>query len=71
MAEDNKRNVRWSVFVWAIAVLLTLFVSAVSVSMSAKADVGEVKGQVLGIETDLSWIKGTLTEIKNEIKDLK
>ena len=65
---SNKKSVPWYIFVWAIAVLLTLYISNLTTTLTTKADVGLVKERQAEIRADLSWIKNTLTDIKAEVK---
>ena len=64
---DNK-YVNLKVFIWAIGVLFTLFMCSLSVSMSAKSAVSNVKIEQATIMSDLQWIKTTLIEIKQKIR---
>jgi hypothetical protein len=66
---DNYVN--YYVFIWAVGILTTLILVAVSASMSAKADVGVVNAKLETQMNDTEWIKQTLSEIKSDIKSLK
>lgn len=70
MAENNGYVKRW-VFIWAIGVLLTLFIGSITSSMSAQSRIGDVEVEQAGISTDLMWIRTTLTEIKLQLDKLR
>lgn len=76
MQEEKKQKwseifVNWQAFIWAIGILLTLSMVAITASMSAKADVGTVNAKLETQINDNQWIKQTLTEIKSDIKNIK
>ena len=68
MSEQNGRKVDWRVFVWAISIISTILFISFGVSMSAKTDVGDVRGEVREIKTNISWIKDTLSRIEDKIE---
>jgi len=68
MAETkNNQWVSWRVFVWAIGLLTTLTLMGVTVSMSAKADVGVIRTEQSSIITDIQWIKESVKRIENKL----
>jgi hypothetical protein len=68
MSEEKKdkeiRYVPWPNFIWAISLLTLVMFSSIGVSMIARAEAAEVKNKY---ETDIVWIRQTLSEIKTEI----
>ena len=65
--ERNNQWVSWKVFIWAIGLLTTFTLLGVSVSMSAKADVGDIKSEQGSIQTDIQWIKESVKRIENKL----
>ena len=67
--QNNKRYVRWAVFVWTIGIILILFgvtfngIASLNVKMEARErDTTEIKMDVREIKTNVTWI---MEEIKN------
>lgn len=62
--ENNKKFVKFPVFIWAIGILLTLFIFALSMGIKAAADTNnlktEVGSQLSEIKTDVKWIKESI-----------
>lgn len=76
MSEETKQKlinsfVTYQIFIWAIGILFTLIMVAITASMSAKADVGNVNAKLETQINDNQWIKETLKEIRSDIKNLK
>lgn len=67
--EKTKRSVPWSVFVWAIGILLVLFLSAMTMSGNALSKAGDNSGDIKETQTNIDWIKGSLERIEKSIGD--
>ena len=68
MSEKETKYVRWTIFIWAIGILLTLFVAATSMAGNALSRTGSTEGDVKSIQTDIAWIKSSLQRIETSLK---
>lgn len=64
----ESKYVRWTIFIWAIGILLTLFIAATSMAGNALKRVNTTEGDVKSIQTDISWIKNSLMRIENTLR---
>ncbi len=65
--ENNKKVVKWQIFIWALGIILILFGISFSFisNLTNKVDAvekntGDVREQLSQIQTDISWIKNNL-----------
>ena len=63
--DTDQRNVPWVVFIWVIALLSSAISYSVLNSVSAKSVSAETKTKY---DTDIVWIRETLSEIKDKQK---
>ena len=70
MLELNNKKVDFKVFIWAIGIILMLFVVVFNVIGSINGKISETNGDVvemkvmLGeIRTDLKWIKASISSV--------
>lgn len=64
MSEREKKYVSWTIFVWSIAILLTMFGYVLNISVVTNSKVEaytnsltDIKVQLSQIQTDILWIK--------------
>ena len=67
--KEEEKYVRWIVFIWIIGIITTILFSSIGISMKAKSEVSELRGELKVYSTDILWIKNTLIEIKESIKN--
>jgi hypothetical protein len=63
--------VNWAIFIPIIGLLFTVISFTFYQSVSAKDMATDAKIKTDNTGTDISWIKTTLTEMKDDIKDIK
>ncbi len=63
--------VNWAIFIPVIAFLFTIISFTFFQAVSAKDTATDAKIKTDNTSTDISWIKSTLTEMKDDIKDMK
>lgn len=69
MSEKEKKYVSWTIFVWTIALIITIFGYFFNVSIKTNDRVDdysitltEIKVQLSQIQTDILWIKNKDTK---------
>ena len=78
MSHEDRKYVTWSIFIWVAAVVMGVlgwFATSIA-SQSGKIETlrdkqSMTESSVTAIQTDLEWIKRTLTDIKESIKSKK
>ena len=76
MSEEKTRQkwvdtyVNWVVFSWAIGILMTLLLSGMAISLSAKAENSELIGRVNVIDVRYEDTQKNIQDIKDKLESI-
>lgn len=62
MNNNGVKFVRWSIFIWVVAIITSILGVMFFVQVSLMSNLSQMKSDISSIKTDIGWIKNSINK---------